>query len=176
MRDHNGEEHRIEPREGTVESGDQTPHEGKVEIAGVVNLSGIAVCVWVSSRPNKLEEQLGGLTPSVNKDRITLLASNSSWVFDGLPWKLRESLSQNHVSALLLAETVLLAVRRIPDPVNENVGDVHSGKGVFVPAIGGRVVAGKVNSAMTVAEGNTGKVPEDKHEAQFLVVHIPTDD
>lgn len=34
---------------------------------------------------------------------------------------------------------------------------------------------GKVDRAVAVAERYTSKIPEDKHEAPFLIVHIPGD-
>lgn len=40
---HTGEEDRIEPGERTLEAGDKTPHECEVEIAGVVDLAGVAI-------------------------------------------------------------------------------------------------------------------------------------
>ena len=35
------------------------------------------------------------------------------------------------------------------------------------------MVIGKVDGAVAVAKWHTGKVPEDEHEAPFLVVHVP---
>lgn len=44
MRNHAREEQGIEPRERRAEASDQTPCDGEVEIAGIVDLAGIAVC------------------------------------------------------------------------------------------------------------------------------------
>lgn len=44
VRNHCGEEDRVEPGEGAREAGDQTPVEGKVEVASVVDLASLAVC------------------------------------------------------------------------------------------------------------------------------------
>ncbi len=36
-----------------------------------------------------------------------------------------------------------------------------------------RSVVSQVDSTMAIAERHSGKVPEDQHEAPFLVVHVP---
>ena len=45
---HAGKEDWIEPWEWAVEAGDSTPHEGEVEIAGVVDLAGVSVLMVIS--------------------------------------------------------------------------------------------------------------------------------
>lgn len=44
MGNHAGEEDGVEPREGAGEASDQTPIQGEVQIAGVVDLAGLAIC------------------------------------------------------------------------------------------------------------------------------------
>jgi len=66
-----------------------------------------------------------------------------------------------------------LAVCGVPDPVNEEVSYIEEPKDVGVPVVGSRVVVGKVDRAVAVAQWDTSEVPEDEHEAPFLVVHIP---
>lgn len=84
-----------------------------------------------------------------------------------------ESIAGNLCITLLLTEAVLLAIGSVPDPVDEQVGDKKSCEGIAVPAVSVRMVVGEVNCAVAVAEGNTSKIPEDKHKAPFFVVHIP---
>lgn len=43
MADHASKEERIEPGEGAGEAGDQAPVQSEVEIAGVVDLAGLAI-------------------------------------------------------------------------------------------------------------------------------------
>lgn len=42
--DHARKEQRVEPRERAVKAGNKTPVQGKVQIAGVVDLASLAIC------------------------------------------------------------------------------------------------------------------------------------
>lgn len=90
-----------------------------------------------------------------------------------MPRELREGLAEHSGAALLLAVSVLLAVRGIPNPVNEQVSHIEEGQEIAVPVVGGGVVVGKVDRAVAVTQGDTSQVPEDQHEAPFFIVHIP---
>jgi hypothetical protein len=47
--DHAREEEWVEPREGAVEASDETPVQGEVEVAGVMDLASFAVCAMLVS-------------------------------------------------------------------------------------------------------------------------------
>ena len=87
---------------------------------------------------------------------------------------MRECLALEDRAALLLPEHVLLAVARVPDPVHEQVSCSERGESPARPAVSFWVVRGEVDGAVAVGEGHTGEIPEDEHEAPFLVVHVPT--
>lgn len=124
MRDHDGEEKRVKPWKGAVEACNKTPRQGKVEIAGIVDLPSIAV--WGSSYHQHVNttiewRYIAQLTPPVNQDRVASVCFYGSGVLDILPWQLRERMSLNNLSALLMSEVVFLAISRIPDPVYKEV-------------------------------------------------------
>lgn len=84
-----------------------------------------------------------------------------------------ERLAVELVATFLGSEHVLLAVASVPDPVREEVTRVEPdehGPGVGVDR---GVVVGEEDGAVAVGEGYARKVPEDEHEAPFLVVHVP---
>ena len=113
--------------------------------------------------------------PSISQDRIAAFGLDDTRVLDGLPGELREGLALDEGAAFLGTETVLLRVGSVPNPVHEKVaGEKKDEEGC---AEGVRVhvveVIGEVEGAVTVAEGNASQVPENKHEAPFLVVHVP---
>ena len=95
-------------------------------------------------------------------------------IFHSLPGQLRKCLPVRHASRLLRPKPILLTVRRIPDPVDEKVGYEQRPKGPLIPRICARCVVCEVDGAVTVAERNSSHVPEDQHEAQLLVVHVPS--
>lgn len=90
-----------------LEPSNQAPGDGEPRIGGIVNFAGKTV-------------------PAVDEDGA-LWSFNGLGVLNGLPGNLGESLAGNHLSALHCAETVLLAVAAVPDPVPEEVGNVHEG-------------------------------------------------
>lgn len=156
MDDHAGEEDGVEPRERAIEAGDQAPGNGEVGITGVVDLASVAV-------------------PSIDEDRVSRFSLDGAGVLDCLPWELGEGLSLGEGSTFLGTEAILLRVGGVPDPVHEEVGSEKSNQkwgseGVAVEII--QVVC-HIQSAVTVSKRYTSQVPENQHEAPFLVVHIP---
>lgn len=113
------------------------------------------------------------LTPAVNQDLGAVRGSDSLGVLDGLPRQLGEGLAEHSGATLLLAVSVLLAVRGIPDPVNKQVGHIEEGQEIAVPVVSSGVVVGKIDCAVAVTQGHTSQVPEDQHKAPFFIVHIP---
>ncbi len=118
-------------------------------------------------------EQRQKLTPTIAKQRVSCFGANSLWILDVFPRQLRKGVPINCNAALLCPKHVLLAVARVPNPIDEKVGDVKKTKGVAVPTVFGRVVVRKVNDTVAVTQGHTRHVPEDEHESQFFVVHVP---
>ena len=106
MQDHGHEEDRIEPRKRGREASDQAPGERKVHIAGIVDLT----CV---------------LVPTVYENGVAGWGRDLLWILDVPPRNLRESFSLLIVASFSQTEFVLLALRAVPDPVNENVGRVE---------------------------------------------------
>lgn len=156
VRNHAAEEHRVEPREGAVEAGDETPGHGEPDIGGVVDLAGEAI-------------------PAVNEDGAGGGLDNLG-VVDGLPWNLGEGPTVDNLAGLRGTETVLLGVAAVPDPVPEEVSSGKGTKSPRVPAVGVRVMVGKVDCAVAVGQRDTREVPEDKHESPLLEVHVPGSD
>jgi hypothetical protein len=121
MGDHRAEEDRIEPRKWAVESSDQAPRQRKVDIAGVVDFASISIFkdtlvdVWVWNA--RL------LTPPVTQQTISGRGCNRSRILHLFPRKLGKGLAIQSrayaLASLTLPETILLAVARIPDPVNK---------------------------------------------------------
>lgn len=103
MHNHASKEDRVEPREWAVKPSDQAPSQCKEQITSVVDLS----CITI---------------PSISQKRVTRLGLDDAGVFDCLPWELREGLALGRGSSLLGAETVLLGVGGVPDPVGEEIG------------------------------------------------------
>lgn len=112
-------------------------------------------------------------TPSVDKDRMAVLGNDGAGVLDGLPGELGEGLSKDHITTALKTKSVLLAIGGVPDPVDEEISDVHGRKGVLVPTVGIWVMVCEVNRAMAITEGDSSKIPENQHKAPFLVVDVP---
>ena len=113
------------------------------------------------------------LTPPINQNPGAIGRSEGLGVLHGLPRELGESIAEHHGSTLLLAETVLLAVGRVPDPVHEQIRHVEEGQEVAVPVVFRWVMVGKIDRAVAVAQRHTSQVPENQHEAPFLIVHVP---
>ena len=157
MGDHGGEENGIEPWEGTGEAADYAPAEGEVKIAGVVDLTGVAV-------------------PAINEERIAGRGLNGRRILDSPPWELGKGVAGAVVTALAASEGVLLTVRRVPYPVDEEIGDIQEDEDGTRQAIDGRRVVGEVDRAVAVGQRDTSEIPENKHEAPLLVIHVPRRD
>lgn len=93
-----------------------------------------------------------------------------------LPRQLGERLTLDTLTRLLSSESVFLGVRSIPNPVHEKIKDREQAEDDRVPAISVWVVVGEIESTVTVRKWHTRQVPEDKHKAPFLKIHIPSRD
>ena len=125
MTDHDAEECRIEPRERTIETSYQSPGKGKKHITAVVYL------------PRK------SITP-VSQDPIASRGLNGLGAVNFLPRKLRERLALHKGTALHHSERVLLTIRRVPYPVDEEICREKRSERIIVPCIRGGVMVRKV--------------------------------
>ena len=91
-----------------------------------------------------------------------------------MPWDLGEGVALRIRSTLHLPEVIFLRVCAIPDPVHKEVGYEECRKCRGTPLVNRGSVVGKVDRTVAIAEWHAGEVPEDQHEAPFLVVHIPS--
>lgn len=103
MQNHDGEKRRIKPRKRRVEPCDQTPRDGEVHVAGIVDL------------PRHL-------VPSITENRVARVRSDFLRIGDGFPGELGESGAFDRVTAFFGAEEFGLRVAGVPDPVHEEVG------------------------------------------------------
>lgn len=129
-----------------LESGDQTPSHGEEHVRDIVGLA-------------------DNSKPAIDHDVIAGVGLDSLGVLNSLPRHLREGVSLDELTLLLVAECVLLTIGAVPHPVEE---DVHNGKhseSVRVPGIFGGVVVGQVKSAVAVSEGHSSHVPEGEEES-----------
>lgn len=154
MDDHAGEEDGVEPGEWALEPCDQTPRDGKEEIACVVNLPRLSV-------------------PTIAQDAVSALGRDRLGVVDLAVSEVGEGGALVNGAAFFLAELVLLGVGRVPDVVDTKVGDGEKSREPDGELVLGRMVEGDIERAVAVGEGHTGHVPEDKHETELFVVHIP---
>lgn len=115
----------------------------------------------------------GPLTPSTTQDGISCLGADTFRVFDELPGELWESFAINHVTVFLGPEYVLLAISCIPHPISEEIRSINKSQCPWVPVVVRRIILSEVYRAVAVCHWNTGHVPEDEHEAKFLIVHVP---
>jgi len=102
MRDHGGKENRVKPWERAFEPGYQSPAHCKKEITGVMDLTSQAI-------------------PPIYEERVSCISLYSLGILQCLPRELRESLSGHKSPAFLVTKFILLAVRRVPDPVHKEV-------------------------------------------------------
>ena len=116
MHNHNQKEQRIKPRERRLEASNQTPGDSEVDVAGIVDLAGV-------------------LVPSINQQSITGRCAYGFWIGDVPPRQAREDPSILVVAALSEAEHVFLALRAVPDPVDEEVGGVEEEERWFRPFV-----------------------------------------
>ena len=136
MQNHAGEEQRVKPRERTTEARDEAPRQCKEQITRIVNLA----CVTV---------------PPISQDLVAVLGLDGAGVLDGLPWELGEGFALDDCAAGLGAETVLLRVGGVPDPVHEEVGSEEEDEDWVTvwaaPVADGVEVVGEVDAAVAVA-------------------------
>jgi hypothetical protein len=154
VNDHTSEEDGVEPGKRRVEAGDQTPRDSEEKIASVVDLACLAV-------------------PAISQDLVSVLGGDGLGVGDATVLEVGEGGALVHNATLFLAELVLLAVGGVPDVVHAEVGDCQGNDKPCRPSVLARVVVGDVECAVAVGEGHTSHVPEDEHEAELLVVHVP---
>ena len=154
VRNHDGKEYRVEPGKGTLEAGDECPRQSEKHIAAVMNFA---------SQP----------VPSINKNGIALLCMKCLWIVNLSPRKLGERFAVHQFASLHHAEGILLAVCSVPDPVDADIRDKQYRQCSFVPRICRRVATIQVQNAVAVRHRDTGHVPEDQQESQFLLVHVP---
>lgn len=152
--DHPCKEDRVEPREGRLESGDETPRDSEEEIASVVDLASLAV-------------------PAVSQNLVSVLGGDGLRVGDAAVLEVGKCGALVNYTTLLLAELVLLAVCSVPDVVHKRVGKYQYRDEPSRPSVLRRVVVSHVEGAVAVGEGHTGHVPKNEHEAKLLVVHVP---
>lgn len=154
MNDHTRKEDGIEPREGALKPSNQTPRHSEEKIARVVNLSSLSV-------------------PTIAQNAVAPAGGNSLRVVNLAVLEIREGGTLIHSAALFLTELVLLAVGRIPYVVGAEIGNGKKSSEPDGPLVLRWVVSCDEEGAVAVGERNTSHVPEDKHEAKLLIVHVP---
>lgn len=87
MGDHDREKYRIKPWERALESTDQTPGDGKINIAGIVNLAAVAV-------------------PTISQKRGARRMSEEAWILECLPWELGKRVADHESIVLHGAESI----------------------------------------------------------------------
>lgn len=111
--------------------------------------------------------------PAIGEDLVAGLGGDRVGVRNAAILEVGESLALFDDAAFFLAELVFLRVGRVPDVVDVEVGDGEEGGEPRGQLVLGGVVVGDEEGAVAVRQGHAGHVPEDEHEAQFLVVHVP---
>lgn len=154
VHNHTRKEERVKPWEWATEPRDQTPSQGKIQIARIVNLAGVSI-------------------PSIDQNAVPRFRLDRARVLDSLPGQLGEGFAWHESSAFLRAETVLLRVGGVPNPVHKEIGGEEGDEEVGGPAVGRWGMVGEVEGAVAVRKGNASQVPEDEHKAPFFVVHVP---
>lgn len=79
-------------------------------------------------------------------------------------------------ATLFLTELVLLAVRSVPDVIEAKVRNGEESHEPCWPGVFSGIVGGNVENAMAVRQRYSSHIPEDQHEAELFVVHIPGGD
>lgn len=143
----------IRTRGDLLKSGYQTPVHSEPDICSIMDLSGQTI-------------------PSIHQNGA-LGSFDGLWVLHRLPRNLGKCISPHNLTFLRCSETILLTVATIPNPIPEDVANVHGSQDPAIPAIRSRVMIGEVYGAVTVRQRNTSEVPENEHEPPLLVVHIP---
>jgi hypothetical protein len=120
---------------------DRPPSETKPHIRHIIRL------------PHNLE-------PPINHDLVPGIRLNELRIFHCLPRNLRERVALDDLVFVAQADGVLLPVRAVPHPIEEDVYESEGGQGGAIPAVGGWVMVGEVQGAVAVGEGHTREVPE----------------
>lgn len=154
MNDHTREEHGVEPREWALETSDEAPTDGEEEITCVMNLTRFAV-------------------PTVSQNLVSMGCLDCLWIGDASIFEVGEGSTLIDNTTFFLTELVLLRVGRIPDVVDVEVGDGKEGSKPGWHAVLRRMVVSDVQGAVAVRERYTSHVPEDEHETELLVIHVP---
>lgn len=150
----NEEEDWEEPREDGVEAAGEGPDEGLCPVGGVVDLSGPGI--------PPVDEQVGAV-----------FGDHVFWVMEVLVCEVRECLSDRLVASHVFSEGVLLGVGGVEDVVCEAQNCVQGQAVGPGPIVFGRVVVVQVQRTVAVSVRDTCDVPEDQHETELLVGHVP---
>ncbi|KAG7861427.1 hypothetical protein KL919_002161 [Ogataea angusta] len=113
------------------------------------------------------------LVPSVGEQNRAVGTLDIFWVFEHLVWQIRERLSDLGVSGHDFAERVFLAVASVEKVICRQQQDKAEGVVRRRPLVFLRVVVVQVQCSVAVRVWHAGDVPEDEHEAEFLVRHVP---
>jgi hypothetical protein len=157
---HDGKESRIKPRKWAIESSYCTPSKRKVDIASIMYFSGISI-------------------PTIDKDSITRWGCDGMRILNCLPRQLRKRLPRHKFPSFLRSETILLAVRGIPNPVHKKIWREEKNQKRSTECGHGPIrrsveVVGEVKCTMAITQRDTGQVPEYKHEPPFFIVNVPS--
>jgi len=143
--DHDHEEDKIKPRKWApkravsknsgwacsarkgdlLESGDKAPGHREEHVGHIVGLA------------NDCE-------PAVHQNPVSSPSLDDTGIFDDRPGHVRERLTLDQLTALLLTERVLLAIGRVPHPVHEQVYNSKCQYPGSAPAVLRRIVISKV--------------------------------
>lgn len=147
-------EDREEPGEEGVEATDEAPRARLDPVGSVVDLSGVSV-------------------PTVSQERRAVLALDVFWVLQDLVWQKWERLSDGLVTCHDFSERVLLAICRVEEVVGGKEQCVAERQVCCRPVVLSWLVVVEIEGALAVAERHARDVPEDQHEAELLVGHVP---
>ena len=113
------------------------------------------------------------LTPPVTQDLVSMLGGNRLRVSNPAVLEIRERGALFYNTALFLAKLILLAVACIPDIIDTEIGNDEGHNKPRWPLILIRMMLRDVKNTVTIRQGHACHVPEDEHETELLVVHIP---
>jgi hypothetical protein len=171
--DHYHEEDKVEPWEWT-------PSSKRLISTSHVSIRNLNVLEASNQTPSHGEEHIRYVVrlahnskPTIDHNLVASISLNEFGILDRLPRHLRECVALDDLIFLSEPDGVLLAVRAVPHPVEEQVHDRKCAKSVAVPAVLGWVVIGQVEGAVAVCERYAGEIPEREEEAKFFEVHIP---
>ncbi|KAG7728628.1 hypothetical protein KL933_001861 [Ogataea haglerorum] len=113
------------------------------------------------------------LVPSVGEQNRAVGAFDIFWVFEHLVRQIRERLPDRGVPGHGFAERIFLAVACVEEVVCREQQDKAEGIVRRRPLVLLRVVVVQVQSSVAVRVWHAGDVPEDEHEAELFVRHVP---